>query len=114
MRAHMRSYSRALITAVVLALVIVGWRTWSIATPLANIFYVNAATGSDTNDCLSPVVALSPVGPCLTINGAIGKASTGDTINVAAGTYNEQVLVNKTVTLNGAQQGVDARTRNGA
>ncbi len=32
-------------------------------------------------------------------------------INVAAGTYAEQVSINRTVTLNGAQAGVDARTR---
>jgi hypothetical protein len=42
----------------------------------------------------------------LTINGAIGKASTGDTIVVAAGTYPELVDVNKTLVLNGAQAGV--------
>jgi hypothetical protein len=50
----------------------------------------------------------------MTINGAIGKASTGDTINVAIGNYNEQVSINKTLTLLGAQHGVDARTRSGA
>ncbi|HXV98429.1 MAG TPA: right-handed parallel beta-helix repeat-containing protein, partial [Anaerolineae bacterium] len=33
------------------------------------------------------------------------------TVNVLAGTYTELVTVNKTVTLRGAQQGVDARTR---
>jgi pectin methylesterase-like acyl-CoA thioesterase len=32
-------------------------------------------------------------------------------INVAAGTYPEQVTINRTVTLLGAQAGVDARTR---
>jgi nitrous oxidase accessory protein NosD len=36
------------------------------------------------------------------------------TINVAAGTYNEQVVINRPLTLNGAQAGVDARTRSGA
>jgi uncharacterized repeat protein (TIGR01451 family) len=62
-------------------------------------------SGNNGNSCLSPGTA------CLTIDGAIGKASAGDTINVAAGTYNEQVLIDKTLTLLGAQAGVDARTR---
>jgi len=41
------------------------------------------------------------------------KASAGDTINVAIGLYNEQVQITKTLTLLGAQNGVDARTRSG-
>lgn len=44
-------------------------------------WYVST-TGSDTDyDCLTPA------SPCLTINNAIGKASAGDTILVAEGTY---------------------------
>jgi len=50
----------------------------------------------------------------LTITGAIVKAADGDTINVAAGTYSEQVKVTKTLSLRGAQSGVDARTRSGS
>lgn len=50
---------------------------------------------------------------CATIQAAVTAASPGDTINVAAGTYNERVVVDKTLTINGAQVGVDARTRPG-
>ena len=45
-----------------------------------------------------------------TIQGAVNDSGC-TTINVAAGTYNEMVQVNRTVTLNGAQATVDARTR---
>ena len=49
-------------------------------TRAAGPWYV-APGGDDSNDCLSPAT------PCATINGAIGKASSGDTIFVAVGTY---------------------------
>jgi hypothetical protein len=56
-------------------------------------------TGNDANTCTGPSV------PCATINGAIGKAALGDTINVAAGTYtgsgDEVVLVDRAITLDG-------------
>src|SRR5262245_17224871 len=58
---------------------------------LATTWYV-ATTGNDSNSC-------SATGsPCLTINGAIGKATNGDTIKIAVGTYTgtgtEVVLIN--------------------
>ncbi|MBA3766375.1 MAG: thrombospondin type 3 repeat-containing protein [Acidobacteria bacterium] len=46
-----------------------------------------------------------------TIQSAVNAAAPGDTIQVCAGTYTETVTVNKTLTLLGAQNGVDARTR---
>lgn len=48
-----------------------------------------------------------------TIQAAV-NVSGCTTINVAAGTYNEEVTINRSLTLNGAQAGVDARTRSGA
>ena len=50
-------------------------------------YYVDAALGSDGNTCLSPAAA------CATIGGAIGKASAGDTIQIAAGIYAENLSV---------------------
>lgn len=40
--------------------------------------------------------------PCLTIQYAINHASTDDTVSVAAGTYTEQININKPLTLSGA------------
>lgn len=48
-----------------------------------------------------------------TLTAAIAAAAPFDTIRVAPGTYNETVVVNKTIQLLGAQAGVDARTRPG-
>ncbi len=56
-------------------------------------------SGADTSDCS---VAASP---CLTINYAIAQASNGDTIDVAAGSYPENVVVNKSLTIEGAFAG---------
>ncbi|MCZ2337605.1 MAG: HYR domain-containing protein [Chitinophagales bacterium] len=44
-----------------------------------------------------------------TIQAAINAANSGDVIEVCAGTYNEELNVNKPLTINGAQQGVDPR-----
>lgn len=48
-----------------------------------------------------------------TIQAAINDAGTlnGDTITVGPGTYNEAVIVTKSLTINGAKMGQDARTR---
>lgn len=44
-----------------------------------------------------------------TISAAVAVASSGDTIRVCAGTYNENVSVTKPLTFRGAQAGKDAR-----
>lgn len=56
-----------------------------------------STTGNDGNDCLSVGTA------CLTIQAAVTAASSGDTINVAAGTYDvSQIIINKGLTIQGA------------
>jgi hypothetical protein len=65
---------------------------------LTTTWYV-APTGNDSNSCTAPDV------PCLTVNGAIGKATADDVIKVAIGTYTgsgtEVVLIDKNITLLG-------------
>jgi hypothetical protein len=46
-----------------------------------------------------------------TIQAAVNAAVAGNTITVDAGSYNETVTINKTLTLKGAKAGIDARTR---
>jgi hypothetical protein len=69
-----------------------------VTTLSGNTWYV-ATTGDDSNSCSDPAL------PCLTINGAIGKATNGDTIYVAVGIYtgsgDQVVLINKNVNLSG-------------
>jgi len=43
------------------------------------------------------------------IQSAVNAATTGDTIVVCRGLFNQTVTINKTLTLRGAQHGVDAR-----
>src|SRR3954453_9268089 len=68
-------------------------------THAASTWYV-ANTGNDANDCLSAATA------CQTIQAAVNKATAGDTVNVAAGVYNEDVSIPTALTLNGAKAGV--------
>jgi hypothetical protein len=49
-----------------------------------------------------------------TIQAAVNAATAGDVLQVSAGTADEGVNINKTLTLEGAQAGVDARTRSAA
>ena len=72
----------------------------------AGLWYV-ATTGSDSNDCATPVT------PCASINAALNKPGfvAGDTIRVALGTYTpvsglEVVLMNKNATLSGGWDSV--------
>jgi nitrous oxidase accessory protein NosD len=64
----------------------------------------------------APILASTTIyvpGDYATIQEAIDAASDNDTIIVAAGLYKEDVIIDKSLTLKGAQAGVDARTRGG-
>ncbi len=86
-----------IILGLAMALAALGFLAPPTAVRAAGPWYVNATTGNDSNDCLSTTSA------CKTIGGAIGKASSGDTINIAAGVYTEtNTISGKSLILVGA------------
>jgi hypothetical protein len=92
----------ALSLTIVLGLMFFGDRT----AHAANTWFVaptGAPSGTSGGSCTNPSFN--------TISLAIAAASNGDTIQVCAGTYNEQAQITKTLTLKGAKAGQDARTR---
>src|SRR5437870_4458922 len=76
-----------LLVASMLVLAPSAWGRGKNATGAADVFFVNAATGNDTNSCLSTTFA------CRTIGAAISKSGGQGTINVAAGTYVEHLTL---------------------
>ncbi|MCB8965805.1 MAG: hypothetical protein H6660_02835 [Ardenticatenaceae bacterium] len=66
-----------------------------LAAPQAATRYV-AANGTDAGDCSSAAA------PCATIQYAHDQADAGDTIQIAAGTYLGSVILNRSITLEGA------------
>ena len=81
-------------SAVVLALLIAGVLVqWGTAVA-AGVLYVSTA-GNDANACLTMSSA------CRSIVSAVSKASSGDTIIIAAGTYKEGIKIDKNLTLIG-------------
>lgn len=66
-----------------------------LAAPTAVTYYVDGSTGDDNNDCLSSGA------PCLTVGAAITKAASGDSIEVAAGLYDEFLEISKALTITG-------------
>lgn len=81
------------------------------STLLAVVLVVGLGLAT-TTPVLAATIRYVP-GDYPTINAAINAASDGDTIVVAAGLYKENVNINKSLTLKGAQAGVDARNRSG-
>jgi len=81
------------------------------AVAQAVVIHVDAGDPAAVPACVRPTVAVPSPAPCTTIQWALGVATHHDRIDVAPGTYNESLLINKRVTVAGAQAGVDARSR---
>jgi copper-binding protein NosD/uncharacterized protein DUF1565 len=74
------------LTALTVPLAVAGGYTVASAHDDGVTLHVSAAHGSDDNPCRRPA-------PCATIGRAVAAARPGDTIEVAAGTYHEDVAV---------------------
>ena len=81
--------------------------TFDFEPACTTVCYVSK-TGSDSSTGSSPSQAF------LTIQHAVNTVTAGGTVNVAAGTYNESVTINKAVTLDGANVGSPGTPRDGA
>jgi len=79
----------------------------SVIVGFAQTNYYVSPSGNDANSGLAG-------SPKRTINAAISAASPNDIVNVAAGTYIENVLVNKPLTLKGANYNVSCTGNRGA
>ena len=75
---------------------------------------ISGTPGSFTGTSFAPVTNTAPAGQFASIQAAVTAASAGGTVNAAAGTFTENVTVDKALTINGAKHGVDARTNRGA
>ncbi len=86
-------------------------RTIALLFSIALLTLASAAVAAGATLTVGNASSLPCTGTYATISAAVAAASAGDTIQVCPGTYNEQVTINKTLTLVGAKAGVDARTR---
>lgn len=65
------------------------------AVTTAQTWYVSGSSGSDSNSCSSQFF------PCRTINAALAKSSSGDTIVIGPWIYIENIVINKNITISG-------------
>jgi hypothetical protein len=83
------------VTGITLLLIAVFLALAPIATA-STTWYVNGVSGSDNNNCTSPLTA------CKTIGHAISLAASGDLIKVAAATYTEHLAIGSNLRIVGS------------
>ena len=81
------------------------------AVAQAVVIHVDAGDPAAILACVRPTIAVPSPAPCTTVQRALGVAAHHDRIDVAPGVYGESLLIDKRVTLAGAQAGTDARER---
>nr|WP_280904423.1 right-handed parallel beta-helix repeat-containing protein [Methanobacterium petrolearium] len=69
---------------------------------LVTTLYVDANLGNDSWNGTSATFIGGTTGPMKTITAAINALTSWGTINVASGTYNENLVINKTINLKGS------------
>jgi hypothetical protein len=67
--------------------------------PTASSFTLNAKLGTGSGGITAPIVTVNPTAR---IQDGVTLASFGGTVNIAAGTYKENVKIDKSLTVNGA------------
>jgi hypothetical protein len=72
--------------------------------PTATSFTLNAILGTGSGGITAPVINVNPTAR---IQDGVTLASSGGTVNIAAGTYNENLIINKLLTLSGTGSGDD-------
>ncbi|MCX6273375.1 MAG: right-handed parallel beta-helix repeat-containing protein, partial [Bacteroidetes bacterium] len=75
--------------------------SWALPSAIHDT-YVNGSTGNDLWNGSYPTYQGGTVGPKATIQAAINAAGSGYVIHVAAGTYTEQLNIDKSITIQGA------------
>lgn len=84
-----------------------------LAAAPANAAATTGATIVVDQDGMASATDCNGVGMAFpTIGAGVMAVTPGDTVKVCPGTYDETVTVDKALTINGAQAGVDARNRN--
>lgn len=110
--------TRAVFRSVALLVVVVGLFAGVVATAAAATPIFVRPGGDDTqcNGTVNVDYSVSAGGNCAvqTVGKGVALVDSGGTVQVAAGSYPESVTVNRPVTLDGAQAGVDARSRTGS
>ena len=96
MSTRIHTLSRAAIVVALLIAVLALPTLAAAAGPCTTVCYVDANTGNDANDGDTPATAKK------TIQAAVTQVTAGGQVNVAAGTYVEDVTINKAVTVTGA------------
>jgi len=107
------SFSPWLINGIDSEPLVTGFQSTAPCTGMQRVYYVNDA--STTGDLLTTATGNDanpgyPNAPLLTLTYAISKAQPGDTIIVDAGTYAENITIDKTLVLKGCQSGVSPGT----